>query len=41
MAIEEDDFLIEEIGVAAEDVDNVDEVDYGYTPILRLSLIHI
>ena len=35
MAIEEDDFLIEEIGVAAEDVDNVEEADYGYTPILR------
>jgi len=35
MAIEEDDNLIEQMGVAAEDVANVDDWDYGYTAILR------
>ena len=35
MAIEEDDSLIEQMGIAADDVDNVEDVDYGYTPIIR------
>ena len=35
MAIEEDDSLIEQMGIAADDVDSVEDVDYGYTPIIR------
>jgi len=35
MAIEEDENLIEQMGVAAEDVADVDDWDYGYTAILR------
>jgi hypothetical protein len=35
MAIEEDENLIEQMGIAAEDVNDVEDWDYGYTPILR------
>jgi hypothetical protein len=35
MAIEEDENLIEEMGIAAEDVDDVEDLDFSYTPILR------
>ena len=35
MAIEENENLIEQMGIAAEDVKNVDDWDYGFTPILR------
>ena len=35
MAIEEDENLIEQMGVAAEDVASAEDWDYGYTPILR------
>ena len=35
MAIEEDENIIERMGVAAEDVKDVEDWDYGFTPILR------
>lgn len=35
MAIEEDENLIERMGIAAEDVKDVEDWDYGFTPILR------